>query len=150
MLQAIFREIEVEQNGEPLHGPAREGIDAEMPVLPALDLPPSKSKSGMYVVGPDAIRDKIAELVEGCGRQGNVLGLDCEWEPSLGGKIPNPVATVQLSLPDGTAALFHLQRGQRNPVFPGSLRALLEDPSIMKVREECVASLIYLQLHCVL
>ncbi|CAM9721026.1 unnamed protein product, partial [Laminaria digitata] len=47
-----------------------------------------------------------------------VVGLDCEWEPALGGKTPNPVSTVQLSLPDGTAALFHLQRKQKIPFSP--------------------------------
>ncbi|CAM9748150.1 unnamed protein product, partial [Laminaria digitata] len=35
-----------------------------------------------------------------------VVGLDCKWEPALGGKTPNPVSAVQLSLPDGTAALM--------------------------------------------
>jgi len=132
MLLAMFKEIEQDTGIRLYDAAVGEGVDPRGDTLPELTFP--SPKHGAYVFGPEAVRLKIAELVRGCGLQGNVVGLDCEWEPALGGKTPNPVSTVQLSLPDGTAALFHLQRKQKNPVFPSSLQAFLENPDIKKVR----------------
>ncbi|CAN0539532.1 unnamed protein product, partial [Laminaria digitata] len=67
---------------------------------------------------PSVVTQAVAKLLGGCKKQGGVLGLDCEWGPSLGGAPPKPVSTLQLSLPDGTAYCFQL----------------LQDPSIIKVR----------------
>ena len=63
---------------------------------------------GQYVwdlaPGPSAISLAISMLVNGCTVvQGNVLGLDCEEEPALGGAPPNLVSTIQL--PIGLMAL---------------------------------------------
>ncbi|CAB1098485.1 unnamed protein product [Ectocarpus sp. CCAP 1310/34] len=73
----------------------------------------------------------VAELAKGCQDQGDVLGLDCEWEPALGGATPNPVSTLQLSLPDGTAYCFHLHRrtnrATATSTIPKVLQSLLEN-----------------------
>ena len=137
MLLAMFREIE-EEHGARLYDAADgEGVDPEEAVLPELTFP--SPKHGAYVFRPEAVRMKVAELAGGCAMQGSVVGLDHECEPLLGTNTPNPVSTFQVSLPDGTAALFHLQRGQPNPVFPPSFRALLENPDVKKVRLRLVS-----------
>ena len=132
MLLAMFREIE-EEHGARLYDAADgEGVDPEEAVLPELTFP--SPKHGAYVFRPEAVRMKVAELAGGCAMQGSVVGLDHECEPLLGTNTPNPVSTFQVSLPDGTAALFHLQRGQPNIVPPPSLCAFLEDPDVKKMR----------------
>lgn len=140
MLLAMFSEIEQETGVRLYDAASDDGVGAGEAILPAFDFPPTKS--GGYVYGREAMGLKVAELVQGCdrGQQRNVVGLDCEWEPSLGGKTPNPVATIQLSLPDGTAALFHLQRGNQKAAFPQPLRDFLEDPSVAKVRADLAAT----------
>lgn len=107
-------------------------------VLPQLSFPPGKR--GAYVfelTNSSIVSMAVADLLDGCGQQGNIWSLDCEWEPSLGGATPNPVSTVQLSLPSGTAYCFQLQRGGKRvskSEFPNALQMLLEDATIAKVR----------------
>lgn len=137
MLLAMFREIR-EDIGVHLYDAADGGIVNEGTTMPELSFP--SPARGQYVwdlaPGASAISLAVSMLANGCTVQGDVLGFDCEWEPALGGATPNPVATVQLSLPDGTAYCFHLQRGKNRTTpsnFPAALRQLLEDPSIAKV-----------------
>lgn len=133
----MFREI-LEETGVRLYDAADGDSVNEGATVPDL-LFPSPAR-GQYVwdlaPGASAISLAISLLANGCTVQGNVLGFDCEWEPALGGAPPNPVSTVQLSLPDGTAYSFHLQRGKNRTTpsnFLAALRQLLEDPSIAKV-----------------
>ena len=116
MLLAMFREIE-EEHGARLYDAADgEGVDPGEALLPELTFPSPKHDA--YVFGREAVRMKVAELAGGCAQQGSVVGLDRECEPPVGSKTPNPVSTFQVSLPNDTAALLHLRRGQPNPPFP--------------------------------
>ena len=93
----------------------------------------------------------VAQIADGCAQQGDAVGLDSEWESPLGGATPKPVSTAQLSLPDGTAFLFHFQRGARRTTkrnFPNALRDFLEDPSIAKVRKTFTVSFVIDALSC--
>ncbi|CAM9376638.1 unnamed protein product [Sphacelaria rigidula] len=133
----MFREI-LEETGVRLYDAADADSVNEETTVPELSFP--SPTRGKYVwdlaPGASAISLAVSQLAKGCTVQGNDLGFDCEWEPALGGAIPNPVSTVQLSLPDGTAYCFHLQGGQNRTTpsnFPAALRQLLEDPSIAKV-----------------
>lgn len=136
LLLAMFREIKEETGVWLYEAEDGDGVAAEGATcaLPELSLP--SGKPGGYAWVPETVSLAVAQLANGCAGQGDVLGLDCEWEPSLGGATPNPVATVQLSLPDGTAFVFHLQRGNNRTSrsgFPKALKQLLENPSITKV-----------------
>ncbi|CAB1103500.1 unnamed protein product [Ectocarpus sp. CCAP 1310/34] len=95
-----------------------------------------EGKEGYVVWDEKAINLAVMEFVEGCKQQGHVLGMDCEWEPPFDGSSEGAVCTLQLALPDGTAYLFHLQRGTRRTrpsTFNRSLKVLLNDPTITKV-----------------
>ncbi|CBJ26285.1 Chain A, Structure Of Mouse Wrn Exonuclease Domain pdb/2E6M/A Chain A, Structure Of Mouse Werner Exonuclease Domain [Ectocarpus siliculosus] len=62
-----------------------------------------------------------------------VCGADAEWQFSPRGR--EPVATFQIAALRGPSFLFHLQRGSSGftkETFPAPLKALLEDPSIIK------------------
>lgn len=140
----MFKEIESE-NKVRLCDAADEGA---IEVLPRLKFPDGKRGQLVFDLRSNNITLPVVSLVDGCQLQENegktpVLGLDCEWEPTLGGATPNPVSTVQLSLPDGTACCFHLQRGEKKTDasgFPMALKHLfLENPTIVKVRVPFVA-----------
>lgn len=134
LLLDMFREIH-EDTGVLLYAApgAAGGATAS---LPELSFP--EGKRGMYVydMRDAAVMIAVDDLLGRCSEQGNVLGLDCEWEPSFGGAPPNPVATIQLSLPDGTAYCFQLHHGSKHTSasnFPPSLQSILEDVTIAKV-----------------
>lgn len=83
------------------------------------------------------VKSAVTTIIEGCAKQGKVLGMDCEWEPSFDGSPERPVCTVQLALPDGRTFLIHLQRAAGIQTTKGSfstaLKNLLEDSTIKKV-----------------
>lgn len=140
----MFQEIELE-TGARLYDTAERAAPG-VEVLPTLSFPPGKRGECVFDLRPNSIAPSVVTLLDGCQQQGNVLGLDCEWEPSLGGTTPNPVSTIQLSLPDGTAYCFQLQRGNNKTKasdFPKALQNLVQDPSIAKVRINFVARLNY-------
>lgn len=133
----MFKEIRSE-TGVHLYE-AADGDDpgAEGESLPKLAFPSGTCGRYVWDMSPSVVAQSVSTLLRGCRQQGMVLGLDCEWELSLGGAPPNPVSTVQLSLPGGTAYCFQLQRGERKTTkenFPIALKLLLEDSSIRKVR----------------
>ena len=136
LLLDIFREIELEA-GVRLYDGA-DGESADGPILPKLSFPSGKLGRHVWDMrDASVISLAVADLSGGRDGQEIVLGMDCEWEPSLGGMPPNPVSTVQLSLPNGTAYCFQLQCGNKKTTksdFPEALRHLLESPSIKKVR----------------
>ena len=136
LLLDIFREIELEA-GVRLYDGA-DGENADGPILPKLSFPSGKLGRHVWDMrDASVISLAVADLSGGRDGQDIVLGMDCEWEPSLGGMPPNPVSTVQLSLPSGTAYCFQLQYGNEKTTksdFPEALRHLLESPSIKKVR----------------
>lgn len=132
----MFREIRTEAGVQLYDAADDNGVD-EVATLPELSFPLPGHGKYVWDLASSAISVAVAQLANGCGQQGNVLGLDCEWEPALGGATPNPVSTVQLSLPDGNDYCFHLQRGTSRATasdFPNALKRLLEDPSIAKVQ----------------
>lgn len=141
LLLAMFREIRSETGVHLYDGgdgeSIGEGTAAEGEHLPQLSFP--SGTSGRYVWDmrdASVASTAVSDLLGGSSSHEIVLGLDCEWEPSLGGTTPNPVSTVQLSLPDGTAYCFQLQCGDRRTTkddFPIVLKQLLEDASIKKV-----------------
>lgn len=142
LLLAMFREIRSE-TGVHLYDIADDdGTGAERAILPKLSFPSGTFGRCVWDFSdPSNIATAVTTLLRGCREQEKVLGLDCEWELSLGGTPPKPVSTVQLSLPDGTAYCFQLQRQlERGKIqttadnFPKALKQLLEDPSIKKVR----------------
>ncbi|CAN0310195.1 unnamed protein product, partial [Laminaria digitata] len=141
LLLAMFREIRSE-TGVHLYDIADDdGTGAERANLPKLSFPSGTFGRCVWDFSdPSNIATAVTTLLRGCREQEKVLGLDCEWELSLGGTPPKPVSTVQLSLPDGTAYCFQLQRQlERGKIqttadnFPKALKQLLEDPSIKKV-----------------
>ncbi|CBJ28935.1 similar to Werner syndrome protein [Ectocarpus siliculosus] len=149
LLLTMFKEIELE-TGARLYDTAEEagGGSPGVEVLPALEFPPGKRGECVFDFRPNSIAPSVVALTDGCQLQGNVLGLDCEWEPSLAGTTPNPVSTVQLSLPDGTAYCFQLQRGNKKTTssnFPKALQNLLENPSIAKVGVNINSDATYLE-----
>ncbi|CAM9179584.1 unnamed protein product [Ectocarpus sp. 8 AP-2014] len=65
--------------------------------------------------------------------------MDCEWEPPFDGASESAVSTLQVALPDGTAYLFHLQRGATRSTpstFNRSLKTLLNDERITKASRD--------------
>ncbi|CAM9861512.1 unnamed protein product, partial [Ectocarpus fasciculatus] len=129
----MFREIE-EETGVCLYDSASTEATASGATLETFSFP--EGKNGYVVWDESAINLAVVELLEGCKNQGHVLGMDCEWEPPFDGSSESSVCTLQLALPDGTAYLFHLQRGARRTLpstFNRSLKVLLNDPSITKV-----------------
>lgn len=131
LYQALFREIE-EETGVRLFDPTGPEAAAE---LEPLALP--NDKSGILVWDKTAIDLAVEALLRGCEAEGNVLGMDCEWEPAFDGSTEKAVCTLQLALRNGTSYLFHLQRGQRQTTgstFNVNLKRLLSDPTITKVR----------------
>ena len=137
MLLEIFREIRSETGVHLYDAGDGNGVVSEGEILPQLWFP--SGTSGGYVwdiKDSSVVSTAVSALLRGSGSQDIVLGLDCEWEPSLGGMPPNPVSTVQLSLPGGTAYCFQLQCGNKRTTkddFPIVLKKLLEDPSIKKI-----------------
>lgn len=133
MYVSLFREIE-EETGVclfDLTGTEATGGGAELEVMAF-----PEGKTANVVWDNKAIDLAVAALLQGCAAQGDVLGMDCEWEPPFDGSSENAVCTLQLALPDGTSYLFHLQRGERrttSSTFNRSLKRLLCDPDIMKV-----------------
>lgn len=130
----MFQEIEADTRVR-LFDTTDPGAAAGGDELQALTLP--EGKAGRVVWDKKAIDLAVAELLEGCAAQGNVLGMDCEWEPSFDGSSERAVCTLQLALPDGTSYLFHLQRGGRGTTpssFSVNLKRLLSDANITKVR----------------
>lgn len=137
MLLAIFKEI-ADDTGVLLYDAVDDNErGAGGPTLPALTLPPGENNRPVYAWDRAVIDIAVATIFNGCRDQGNVLGMDCEWELPFGGSPETPVCTLQLSLPDGRTFLFHLQRGNQrtnSSTFNQALRKLLEDPDITKVR----------------
>ncbi|CAM9365309.1 unnamed protein product, partial [Hapterophycus canaliculatus] len=133
MFAAMFREIE-EETGVRLFDATDTDATAGGVELEALALP--EGKAGRVVWDSKAINLAVADLLQGCAAQGNVLGMDCEWEPPFNGSSESAVCTLQLALPDGTSYLFHLKRGARGTTpstFNGNLKRLLSDGNITKV-----------------
>lgn len=129
----MFREIE-EETGVRLYEAT--GVEATAGGEQLVPLAFPSEKKGRVVWDDRAIDLAVVELIQGCAVQGNVLGMDCEWELPFGGASESPVCTLQLALPDGTAYLFHLQRGSRgttSATFNRSLKRLLNDEGISKV-----------------
>lgn len=142
LLLTVFKEIESENNVSLYDMAAESAIE----LLPELEFPPGKRGELVFDLTVDNVAVGVASLSEECARmeaagETPVLGLDCEWEPPVTGQPPNPVATIQLSTPDGTAYCFHLQRGKKKTKasdFPLALKKILKQPSIVKVREHFV------------
>lgn len=135
MFVAMFREVEIE-TGVRLYEAEEEDVSHERAPLPALALPDDPEKIPVVAWDKEAINHAVIQLRRGCESQGNVLGMDCEWEPSFDGSPETPVCTIQLALPDGATFLFHLQRGVIKTTtanFNGALKNLLEDAGIAKV-----------------
>ncbi|CAM9724078.1 unnamed protein product [Pylaiella littoralis] len=133
MFVAMFREIE-QATGVCLYDATASEAAAGGAPLEAFAFP--EDKKGHVVWDDKAIDLAVAALVESCKTQGDVLGMDCEWEPPFDGSSESAVCTLQLALPDGTAYLFHFQRGARRTTSSTSnrnLKRLLNDPSITKV-----------------
>lgn len=133
MFQAIFREIE-EETGIRLFDATGTEATAGGAELEVLQFP--EGKRGLRVFDDKAIDLAVAALLQGCEAEGNVLGMDCEWEPAFDGSSENAVCTLQLALGNGTSYLFHLQRGARRTTpssFSTNLKRLLSDPAITKV-----------------
>ena len=132
LLLAMFKEIRSETGVHLYDAGDGEGMGAEREILPS-------GKSSGYVwdmTNASIVWGAVPGLLGGRGSEEIVLGLDCEWGPSLGGMPPNPVSIVQLSLPDGTAYRFQIQCGDKQTTkdnFPPVLKQLLEDSSIKKV-----------------
>ncbi|CAN0058302.1 unnamed protein product, partial [Ectocarpus fasciculatus] len=130
---SMFREIE-EETGVCLFDATGTQATAAGPELEELAFP--EERKAQVVWDDKAINLAVAALLQGCQSQGNLLGMDCEWEPPFDGSSEGAVCTLQLALPDGTAYLFHLQRGVRrttSSTFNNNLKRLLNDPSIAKV-----------------
>lgn len=137
----MFREIE-EETGVRLYDVTDFEEASDGAELEALAFP--EEKKAQIVWDNTAINLAVVALLEGCAAQGNLVGMDCEWEPPFGGTSESAVCTLQLALPDGTAYLFHLQRGQRCTTpnsFNRNLKRLLNDERITKVWLSLVASL---------
>ncbi|CAM9444226.1 unnamed protein product [Hapterophycus canaliculatus] len=82
LLRAMFKDIEAETSAR-LYDTAEEeaGGAHGVELLPTLNF--SLGKRGGYVfdLRPNSIAPSVVALLDGCQLQGNVLGLDCEWEP---------------------------------------------------------------------
>ena len=134
MLQRMSRELE-EATGVSFYlgDELRTGVQPER--LPLLEL----QYQAAVVYSQPAVADAWGSLRQGVNSSvvegEKVVGVDAEWEMGPCGR--EKVATIQIAPLRGTPFVFHLQRGEsgfRKETFPSTLKVLLEDNIIMKVR----------------
>ena len=107
MLLEIFREIRSETGVHLYDAGDGNGVVSEGEILPQLSFPSGTSGGYVWDMKDAAVvSTAVSAFLRGRGSQDIVLSLDCEWEPSLGGMPPNPVPTVELTRPGGTAYCF--------------------------------------------